>query len=158
MLEDRPGRPISPHSAQARVRAALEEPDAGVRPWDPEKAYPASSMPAQIAGKCALLQGEEAFERFHAAVFRALFGESRDVSDAGVLLELAAEAGLDVDRFGADIEDGAHEEAVMAEFEEARAEYEGWGVPLAIIGGRYPVVGAAPIEMYRRAVDLCLAA
>jgi predicted DsbA family dithiol-disulfide isomerase len=115
-------------------------------------------MPSQIAGKCALRQGVSAFERFHTAVFRALFGESRDISDVDVLLELAAEAGLDVDRFQADLDDSAHEEAVLAEFEEARAEYEGWGVPLAIIGGRYPVVGAAPIEMYRRAIDLCLMA
>ncbi len=113
-------------------------------------------MPAQIAGKCALLQDKELFGRFHGAVFKAFFRDCRNISDGEVLTSLAADAGLDVKRFQADCSSGAQENDVLAEYEEGRREYEGWGVPLAIIGGRFPLVGAVPIEMYRRAIDLCL--
>lgn len=156
MTENRLGRPISPHGAESRIRAATEEPQAFIRPWDTKKPYPGSSMPAQAAAKCALNQSRAGFERFHQAAFRALFQESRDIGDSQVLLELARESGLDLDRFRADFEGGALEEAVNADYEEARHQYEGWGIPLAIIGGRYPLVGAVPVEMYRRAIDLCL--
>jgi len=114
-------------------------------------------MPAQIAGKCALLQGKESFECFHSAVFKAFFQDCRDISDGEVLTSLAADAGLDVERFRADFSSGSQEKVVLAEYEESRSEYEGWGVPLAIISSRFPLAGAVPIEMYRRAIDLCLA-
>ena len=119
--------------------------------------YPSSSMAAQIAGKCALLQGKAAFERFHHAVFRAFFHDYRDISDRDVLVSLAADSGLDVERFRADADGSSQEDVVFAEFEEGRSAYEGWGVPLAIFDGRFPLGGAVPIEMYRRAIDLCLA-
>jgi predicted DsbA family dithiol-disulfide isomerase len=156
VLGELPTRAISEHSAESRQRANLEEPGFFC-PWNESQPYPVSSMPAQIASKCALRQGEAAFERFHEAVFRALFEECRDISDGGVLLALAGEAGLDVDRFRADLQDGTAEAEVLAEYEEARSQYVGWGVPLAIVGGRYPVAGAVPEAIYRRAVDLSLA-
>ena len=127
------------------------------RPWDTDKTYPSSSMPALIAGKSARLQGEEAFERFHVGVFKALFEDCRDISDREVLVSLATDAGLDIERFRAGLDSGAQEKEVLADYEEARSEYEGWGVPLAIFGDRYPLAGAVPVEMYRRAIDLCLA-
>jgi predicted DsbA family dithiol-disulfide isomerase len=113
-------------------------------------------MPAQIAGKCALLQGKESFECFHGAVFRAFFRDCRDISNGEILASVAAEAGLDVERFRVDYSSGLQKNWVLAEYEKGRSEYEGWGVPLVIVGGRFPLVGAVPIEMYRRAIDLCL--
>lgn len=115
-------------------------------------------MPALIAGKCAEKQGRDAFERFHEAVFGAFFEDCRDISNRDVLLELAAGAGLDLARFSPDLDATWGEAAVLADLEEARREFDGWGIPLAIVGGRFPLVGAVPVEMYRRAVDLCLAA
>ena len=155
MIENVPGRLISPHSTESRKRANDEE--EVFRPWDDNLPYPSSSMPAQIASKCASLQGKESFECFHDAVFKAFFRDCRDISDGEVLTSLAANVGLDVERFRADYSSGSQENVVLAEYEESRSEYEGWGVPLAIVGGRFPLVGAVPIEMYRRAIDLCLA-
>jgi len=154
MLGEWPGGRISSHSAESRERAAQEEAD--FRPWDESQPYPSSSIPAQAAAKCALLQGKDAFERFHERVFAAFFGDCRDISDRRVLVEVAADAGLDIARFCADFDSGSQKAAVLAELVEGRKEYEGWGVPLAMVGGRYPLVGAVPMEMYRRAIDLCL--
>jgi predicted DsbA family dithiol-disulfide isomerase len=97
------------------------------------------------------------FVHFHVALFHAFFGECRNISDRAVLFDLAEESGLNMEKFGHDFDQGALESKVMAEFEEGQSQYCGWGVPLVIIGGRYPVVGAVPIEMYRRGIDLCLA-
>lgn len=147
---------ISPHSDEGRRRAALEEKSISFRPWDPGQPYPTSSMPALRAAKCAQLQGEEEFERLHIALFKAFFEDSRNISDREVLLSLAEDAGLDVERFSSDFDRGSQESKILAEYQDAKREYEGWGVPLAIIGDHYPVMGAAPIDMYRRAIDLCL--
>lgn len=91
------------------------------------------------------------------ALFRAFFGDCRDISDRQVLIDLAKEGGLDVDRFISDFDRGSQENEVWAEYEYIQANYEGWGVPIAIVGDRYPVLGACPIDLYRRAVELCLA-
>lgn len=147
----------TPHSIEARHRADLEEEDINVRPWDPGETHPTSSMPALQAAKCAQLQGEPAFIRFHIALFKAFFEESRNISDRQVLLSLAKKAGLDVEKFISDFDQGLTEKEVLAEYEEVQAQYYGWGVPLAIVGDRYPVMGASPIAVYRRAVDLSLA-
>jgi predicted DsbA family dithiol-disulfide isomerase len=74
-----------------------------------------------------------------------------------VLIGVAKKTGLDVERFSSDFSRSLLEEEVLAEYEEGRAEYEGWGIPIVIVGERYPITGAVPIALYRRAIDLCLA-
>ena len=155
MVGDIPGRQISPHSVESRMRAGLEE-EGLFNPWDENQPYPSSSMPAQIAGKCALLQGEETFERFHAAVFQAFFRDCRDISDREVLIALAEDAGLDMGKFYTDFESDERRQEVLADVEEVRNQYEGWGVPLTVVGGRMPIEGAAPTAVYSRAVAVCL--
>ncbi len=154
--QQNPEMQFTPRTAEAWQRAAQEE-NINFNPWDPHQTYPTSSMPALQATKCAQLQGEEAFRRFHTALFKAFFEESMNISDREVLIGLAKKTGLDIERFSANFDGGAQEKEVLAEYEGGRAEYEGWGVPLVIIGGHYPVQGAAPIDVYRRAIDLCLA-
>ena len=155
MIGDIPGRQISPHSVESRIRAGLEE-ECLFNPWDENQPYPSSSMPAQVAGKSALLQGEEAFERFHNAVFTAFFRDCRDISDREVLIALAVDAGLDMEKFFTDFESDERRQEVLADVEEVRSQYEGWGVPLTVVGGRMPIEGAAPTAVYSRAVAVCL--
>ena len=155
MIGDVPGRQISAHSVESRIRAGLEE-EGLFNPWDENQPYPSSSMPAQVAGKCTLLQGEEAFERFHTAVFEAFFRDCRDISNREVLTALAVDAGLDMEKFVADFEGDERRQEVLADVEEVRNQYEGWGVPLTVVGGRMPIEGAAPTAVYSRAVAVCL--
>jgi len=156
VVQEVPNRLISPHSVESRRRAALEEDKIRFSPWNPDKPYPASSMPALRAAKCAQLQGEEAFQRFHIALFRAFFEEGMNISEWEVLISLAKKTGLDVKRFSSDFSQRLLAEEVLVEYEEGRAEYEGWGIPIVVVGGLYPVAGAVPIAVYRRAIDLCL--
>jgi len=114
-------------------------------------------MPALLAAKCAQLQGEEAFRRFHMALFGAFFEDSMNIGDREVLISLAKKTGLDIERFSSDFSRRLLGKEVLAEYEDGRAEYEGWGIPIVVVGGRYPIAGAVPITIYRRAIGLCLA-
>ena len=147
---------ISPQSAEGRRRANFEEPSVSFKPWDSSQPYPTSSMPALEAAKCARLQGEDAFVRFHMALFKAFFEDSKNISDRKVLISLAKDVALDIERFTTDFDRGSHREEVLAEYQEHKSKYDGWGIPIAEVGERYPVMGATPIEIYRRVVDLCL--
>jgi predicted DsbA family dithiol-disulfide isomerase len=158
VVREIPNRFISSHSVESRRRAALEEDKISFSPWNLDEPYPASSMPALRAAKCAQLQGGEAFRRFHITVFKAFFEEGMNISEREVLISLAKNAGLDIERFNSDFSSKSLEEEILAEYEDARAEYEGWGVPIIVVGGRYPIAGAVPITIYRRAIDLCLVA
>ena len=75
-------------------RVALDEDKISFSPWNPDEPYPASSMPALRAAKCAQLQGEEAFRRSHIALFRAFFEEGMNISERKVLISLAKKTGL----------------------------------------------------------------
>ena len=97
------------------------------------------------------------FQRFHTALFKAFFEESRNIGDREVLISLAKEVGLEVKKFVSNFDQGSSENKVWIDYEYVQANYAGWGIPLTIIGDRYPVAGASPIAVYRRAIDLCLA-
>ena len=137
---------------RSRVRAAEEEPSLVFSPWT-DAPLPSASMPALEAGRCAQYQGEDAFERFHFALFRAYFEDNRDISSRAVLLALAGDAGLDVARLASDLEGGRARAELLAERDELMAKRDFTGVPTVVFGGRVPLIGAVPIAVYRRAVE-----
>ena len=102
---------------------------------------------AEFARDC----GAEVFARFHRRLFRAVFEDARDVADAGVLLELAEEAGVDREGLGAALEDGRYE-AALREAEEEAERYAIDATPTLLIG-RYKLVGAAPLDVLRSTLE-----
>lgn len=152
-----PGNRISPHSVRGRARAAEAGPECAIAPWSGDR-YPTSSLPALEAARCAARQGAEAFEGYDMALFRAFFCESKDISDRNVLVELAERAGLDGTRFARDLEAGQERPIVLDDYREALEKYGSMalGIPLMVLNGGYPLVGALPVEMYRRAVQRAL--
>jgi predicted DsbA family dithiol-disulfide isomerase len=100
---------------------ALAEPDLPYRPWHaPASAWPVTILPAFEAVKCAERQGIEVADALAWAIRVAFFRDSRCVSLRHVLLDLAEDVGLDVDRFTADFDGGIAKRQVI---DEAR---EGW--------------------------------
>ena len=147
------GHRLSPADVnRSRTRAAEEEPGLVFSPW-PDAPLPSASMPALEAGRCAHYQGPDAFERFHFALFRAYFEDSRNISNRGVLLAVAEGAGLDVTRLARDLEDGQARAELLAEQPELTGRGDFTGVPTVVFDGRVPLVGAVPIAVYRRAVE-----
>lgn len=157
--DERPGRRWNDHAAQAWAQAAALGEGASFTPWNPDQDMPASSMPALVAAKCAALQGPEAFARFHLALLKGYFEEGQDISQREVLAKLARAAGLDEARFVADLDSGAQQAAVRAEYEEAQQKGIA-SVPTVIFAderGAIRVIGVVPTEQYRRLADWLLA-
>ena len=99
----------------------LEEPDIPYQPWAaPDSEWPVTMWPAFEAVKCAERQGMALADELDWRIRVAFFAESRCVSMRHVLIALAGEAGLDVDRFTADLDSGVAKQQVV---DEAR---QGW--------------------------------
>ena len=81
-----------------------------------------------------------------------------DISDEEALIALAAESGLDVPRLKQDLASGECARQALAEHGAAFERYGVSGVPTVIVDGGFPLLGALPLEMYRRAVERALTA
>jgi predicted DsbA family dithiol-disulfide isomerase len=142
---------------QSWLRPA-EEPDSGeFRPWQGDAGPPSHSVPPHLVAKAAAALGDEAFRRMHLRLMRAYFSENRDVTDAGVLRELWLEQDLPEADF-ARREDPALLEQVLDEHAAAQ-EAGATGVPAVQLQGNDAIiVGAHPLELYRRWLNRVLAA
>jgi predicted DsbA family dithiol-disulfide isomerase len=134
---------------QSWLRPA-SEPDGGrFRVWETTEGPPSHSVPAHVAAKAAQALGRDAFRRLHVRLLEAYFAENRDVSRRDVLRTLWDEVGLPSAEF-ARVSDPALERLVRAEHEEALA-FGVTGVPAAQLQGMDDaLVGALPLETYRR--------
>jgi predicted DsbA family dithiol-disulfide isomerase len=85
-------------------------------------------------------------------LFRGYFSEGRDIGDARVLAELAAEAGIDKDRANA-LLDGTEGSAEVAAEEEVAMRAGLSGVPTFVLNGLVLFSGAQPPELIARALS-----
>lgn len=89
------------------------------------------------------------------AIYSAYFAEGRDVTDAGVLAEVAASAGLDA----AEVRAMLAGDAYTAEVDASQQLAEEWGVtgvPFVAFDGRYAVSGAQPAQVFAATIDQTL--
>ncbi len=99
-----------------------------------------STWPACIAVKAAQLQGDAPGEAYLRRLRRAALTERRIISRPDVYLELAEEVpGLDVDRFRADVGNGAADRAFQADLAECR-RYGVTGFPTLLVAAAGRVV------------------
>ena len=104
-----------------------------------------SSVDAALAARAAQAQGK--FWEYHDLLYENQsggFSEER-------LIELAREAGLDVERFEEDLASGRFERAVAEDFQEGR-EMGIAGTPTFVINGRV-LAGLQPLEVYEEAIE-----
>ena len=107
-----------------------------------ERTMTYNSRLAQELGKWADTQPGGA--AIHDALFRAYFAEGRDISQPGVLLDIARQVGLSVDAAREVLEKRTFKDAVDADWKLSR-EYGVTGVP-TFVAGRSGVVGAQPYD------------
>lgn len=72
---------------------------------------------------------QDAFESLHMPLLLARHRDREDIDDPGVIKRLAGAAGLDGDRFGADLADRRTLEALARDHSEARAKHGVFGTP-----------------------------
>jgi len=104
--------------------------------WE-DKTFPSRDIPSHEAAKCAGLQGEDAFARYHLALHRAKHVDKKDITNQLILRDIAAEVGLDVARWEEDMKSGAAIPLIAQDHEEAAAEGV-FGVPTLYFGGGKP--------------------
>jgi predicted DsbA family dithiol-disulfide isomerase len=113
-----------------------------------ERTMTYNSRLAQELGKWADTQpGGEAL---HDAFFRAYFVEARDISSAGVMLDVVKSVGLPVDAAREVLERRTFKDAVDEDWKLSR-QYGITGVPTFVVG-RHGVVGAQPYEVLEELV------
>jgi predicted DsbA family dithiol-disulfide isomerase len=85
-------------------------------------------------------------------LLRAYMTEGEAIGEVEVLVRLGAEAGLDADEVRAMLASDTYRHDVKEEESDA-AELGISGVPFFVIGGRYAVSGAQPVEVLLRALE-----
>jgi protein-disulfide isomerase len=103
------------------------------------------SANAALAARAAQAQGK--FWEYHDLLYD---NQSGGFSDER-LIELAREAGLDVERFEEDLASGRFEQAVAEDFQEGQ-QMGIAGTPTFIIDGRV-LAGLQPLEVYEDAIE-----
>ena len=91
------------------------------------------------------------------ALFRAHFVEGRDLSDSAVLAEIAGSLGMDGSALRQALEQRSYKARVDRELA-LGFMHKLSGVPAFIIGSKYLVVGAQPLETLVDVVDKCVEA
>jgi protein-disulfide isomerase len=121
--------------------------------WRDVNVFGPDSERAAQAAYAAGLQGR--FWEYHQRLYAG--GEKRTPSELteAALVDLAAELGLDVDRFTTDLRSGEVAEAVQRNEDEGLS-IGAYSTPTFLIDGR-PVVGAQPTEVFVDAVQDALA-
>lgn len=134
-------------------RPAAMEPQATFHTWSGEHQPPSHSLPAAVAGKVASGFGAPARAAFSDRLFRAYFADNRTISDREVLLDVAAEAGLDRSEFDRRWDDQEDELTKQVWRDHATAVQSGIsGVPAVVVNRRWLIPGAVDVEQYREAV------
>jgi predicted DsbA family dithiol-disulfide isomerase len=90
-------------------------------------------------------------ERVAQELYHAYFGEGGSVFDQDSLVGLAAGAGLDPAGARQALENGSYGDDVRADEDEARRLGIS-GVPFCVLGGKYGVSGAQPMETFTQAL------
>ncbi|MCA9600505.1 MAG: 2-hydroxychromene-2-carboxylate isomerase [Polyangiales bacterium] len=127
----------------ARVPAKAKYMLADLQTWAKEygvelnfpASFPPNTLKAQRALTAAARIGEDSVRRFALGLFRAYWVEGRDVSDAAVLGDVAAHAGLDAPAILASLDNPEIKDALRRETEEA-VERGAFGAPTFFIGDR----------------------
>jgi len=141
--------------------AAIQEPAADFAPYRGDD-WPTTTLPAFEAAWCAAQQGKDAFASYDLRVRRAFFAEGRNIGRRDVMREIAAETGLDRERFERDFMSGEARPAVEEEARLGREHHRVRGTPTLMLADgtrlRHPiayprmedrvVVGVAPLPCH----------
>ena len=111
--------------------AALQEPEAVFKSFRED--WPSTTLPAFEGAWCAFQQDERSGHGFDLAIRRAFFAQGRNIGQRTVILELADEAGLDMDHFTRLFNSGEAHYAVVEEGRLGKEVYNVRGTPTVML-------------------------
>jgi len=106
-----------------------------------------NSRLALLAAEFAREQGS--FQAFHEAVLAAYFSQGLDIGSVDVLKQIASDTGLDAAAMSAAVKSGKHL-PLLEKAKEDAARYGVTGVPTFIINDNKSLVGAQPLDVFRK--------
>ncbi len=112
-----------------------------------ERTFLSNSRPALEASEYARDKGS--YDSFHERLFRAYFTDLLDIGDVAILCNLAQEEGLDPGELSQCLRDGIYSPRIEEAMREA-ALYGITAVPTFIVNDTHKIVGAHPVESFRR--------
>lgn len=95
------------------------------------------------------------FHAFHNVVFKAYFTDGKNIGDLQTILSLAQSVGLNQVALRQALDEHRYANR-LSEAQAAGAGYGVTGTPTFIINGKYSLVGAQPIEVFRNALQKLL--
>jgi predicted DsbA family dithiol-disulfide isomerase len=101
------------------------------------------------AGEFARDRGK--FEAYHEAIFNMYFTQARDIGVWDAVREAAEAAGLDAAELKEALDEGRYTPLIAAVTNEAHRSGIN-SAPTFIIDGRYAIIGAQPMEVFRDAL------
>ncbi len=107
-------------------------PGEGLPFWEQPGVMRTRTAVAFMAGQAAAKQDAAAYDRFRFALQTAFHGEPRDIRAPDVLPTMASQAGLDVARFAADLEQPGLLEEVGRSHRQAVEQYAVFGTPTLV--------------------------
>jgi predicted DsbA family dithiol-disulfide isomerase len=102
-----------------------------------------------IAGEFAKAHGK--FHEYHEAAFKAYFTDGEDIGKVEVINRILEELNLDAKEFMTAAKEGIYENR-LEQTTDAAHENQINSTPTFIINGKYAVVGAQPVESFRKAL------
>lgn len=143
-------------SALSEVQRAKEEPEGVLLSGELWRTQPPrSSVPAMVALEAAKLQGEARMMELSRALKNAALIQGVDVTRPDTTLEIAARAGLDMNRFTAAYQSASLKKLVLEEHRMAKGRGVK-GVPTLVVNGRWMISGLRDLSEYRELLYDCL--
>jgi predicted DsbA family dithiol-disulfide isomerase len=112
-----------------------------------DRPFLSNSRAAHEAAEYAREHGR--FEEFHAALFSTYFSQGLDIGNLDILRTIAAEVQLDPDEMVEAIRSGQFDRTVR-KAQQASVQRQVTGVPTFIINDKHVIVGAQPLDTFRK--------
>lgn len=102
-----------------------------------------------LAGEFARDNGK--FHQYHETAFKAYFTYGKDIGKVEVIYNILEELGLDINSFSSEVKAGTYEGKLQETSESAQLNGIN-STPTFIINNKYAVVGAQPVEAFKKAL------
>ena len=134
---------------QSWMRPKEMEPELDFTIWATDDPQPHSSVEAHVAFKVLEELAPDSAKAYHDLILKAYFADNRDISDPGILTELAVEAGVDAEAFGKAMQDRAEAMTKLAyeEYNSATSQNIA-SIPTVVFENQFQVPGAQPLSTY----------
>jgi len=112
-----------------------------------DRPFLSNSRHALLAAEFAREQGK--FQEFHSGLFSAYFSQALDIGNTEILSQIASDTGLDDEAMVASIRSDRY----LMQLEKAKEDagrHGVTGVPTFFIGDKRSIVGAQPLDIFRK--------